>query len=167
VHYSPDDIFSDFSLCPFSHYFSLIACLSETTEFLAFFLYTLLARDRLSRALASARITLSALASNGQTSSVASSPVTIYVAQTSYVLGNLPAKLAFHDIIAVDDLRYMAELIFAEFAGLGVLFDPSFFQYLLRGIFANTNNIRQRNPYGFVIGNINANYTRHIISSLS
>jgi len=165
VHYSPDDIFSDFSLCPFCHYYSLKAYLSQTTELLAFFLYTLLACDRFSWALASACIALRALTSNRQTPSVTNPPVTIYVAQTSYVLGNLPAKLTLYDVVAVDDLRYMAKLIFAELAGFRTLFDPGFLQYLRRGVLTDADNVRQRNPYGFVIGNINTNYTGHIISS--
>jgi hypothetical protein len=58
---------------------------------------------------------------------VANAPVTIYVTQASYVLSNLPAKLAFHDAIAVNDLRYVAELVFAELASLCVFFDTGFF----------------------------------------
>jgi hypothetical protein len=118
-------------------------CLSQITERLAFFLYALLARDRFSRAFASACIALSALSPNRQTPSVANTSVTIYIAQASYILSNLPAELTFHDVIAIDNLRYMAKLIFTEFAGLCAFFDPGFFQNLRRGIFTYTNNVGQ------------------------
>jgi hypothetical protein len=80
---------------------------------LAFFLYTLLARDCFSWAFTSARVTLSALAPDRQTLSVANAFITVYIAQASYILSNLPAKPASHDVIAVDDLRYPAKLVFA------------------------------------------------------
>jgi hypothetical protein len=85
---------------------------------LAFFFYTLLARDCFSWAFASARVALSALAPNRQTLSVANAPITVYIAQAGYILSNLPAEPTPHDIIAVDDLRYAAKLIFAQPASL-------------------------------------------------
>jgi hypothetical protein len=94
---------------------------------LAFFLYPLLARDCLSWAFASACITLSALAPDRQTLSVADAFITVYIAQAGYILSNLPAKAASHDVIAVDDLRYSAEFVFAELASLCAFFDPGFF----------------------------------------
>jgi hypothetical protein len=74
---------------------------------------------------------------------MANASVTIYVTQASYILSNLPAELTFHDVIAVDNLRYTAKLIFAKFAGLCVFFDPGFFQNLRRGMSTNTNNVGQ------------------------
>jgi len=95
---------------------------------------------------------------------VTKASVTTDVAQTCYVLGDLPAKLTFDYTIAVDDLRYLAELIFAELVGLGVLVDPGFFQYLPRRALAYADDVSQRNQYGLVVGNINTDYTRHISS---
>jgi hypothetical protein len=133
-------------------------------SFLTFFLYALLARDCFSRAFAGACIALGALAPNRQTPSMTKTSVTVDVTQASYVLGNLSAKLAFHDIIAVDNLGYAAKLIFTELAGLCAFVNTGLFQNLLRGVFTYTNNIGQRNPYRFVIRNINTNDTRHISS---
>jgi hypothetical protein len=143
VHNSPNDILPDLSLCSFCHYASRIVCLSQTTGLLAFFLYTLLAGDRFSRAFASACIALSTLSPHWQTPSVANASVTIYITQASYILSNLPAKLTFHDVIAVDNLCYVAKLIFTKFAGLCAFFDPGFFQNLRRGTFTYTNNVGQ------------------------
>jgi len=95
---------------------------------------------------------------------VANASVTTYIAQAGYILCNLPAKLTFHDVITVDNLRYAAKLVFTELAGLCTSFDTRFFQNLFRGIFTYTDNISQRNPYRFVIGNINTNYTWQISS---
>jgi hypothetical protein len=69
--------------------------------------------------------------------------VTADIAQASDVLSHLPAKLTFDDAIAVDNLRYLAKLIFAELARLGALFDPGFFQYLLRRTLAYTDDVSQ------------------------
>jgi hypothetical protein len=133
-------------------------------EILAFFLNTLLAGDRFSRALSRACIALSALTSNWQAPSVANAPVALYVAKPSDILSNLSAELASDYVIPVDNLRYLAELVFAEFAGLCVFFDPGLLQYLLRGMLTNTNNVGQRDPYRFIIWNIDTNYTRHFSS---
>jgi hypothetical protein len=94
---------------------------------LAFFLYTFLARDCFSWAFTSARITLSALTPDRQSLSVANAFITVYIAQSSYILSNLPAKPTSHDVIAVDNLRYAAKLVFTELAGLCVSFDTSLF----------------------------------------
>jgi hypothetical protein len=67
------------------------------------------------------------LAANGQTLSVAKPPVAIDITQASYILGNLPAKLAFHDIIAVNNLRNAAKVILAELGGLRALVDAGLF----------------------------------------
>jgi hypothetical protein len=139
-------------------------CLFQTAAILAFFLYTLLACDRFSRPFASACIALSALTPNRQTSSVANAPVTTDITQASYVLSNLPAQLTFNDAIAVDNLCYVAKLIFAELAGFRAFIDPGLFEYLLRGALAYADNIGQCNPDGLIIGNINTDYTRHISS---
>jgi hypothetical protein len=53
---------------------------------LAFFFDALLARDCFSRPFAGACITLGTLAPNGQTSPVTNTPVTVDIAQTSYIL---------------------------------------------------------------------------------
>jgi hypothetical protein len=87
---------------------SLIVCPPEATELLAFFLHTLLARNGLARTLASACIALSTLTSNRQASSVAKAAVATDITQADNILGHLPAKLAFNDTIAVDNLRYVA-----------------------------------------------------------
>jgi hypothetical protein len=139
-------------------------CLLRKTKLLAVFLYALLACNRLPRAFSRACIALSALAPDGQTPSVTKAPVTTDVAQTSYVLGNLPPKLTFDYAIAVDDLRYLTKLIFAELVGLGALVDPGFFQYLSRRALAYADDVSQRNQYRLVVGNINTDYTRHISS---
>ena len=80
---------------------------------------------------------------NRQTSSVANTSVAIYVTQASYVLRNLPAKLAFNYVVAVDNLRYVAKLIFTETVGFCAFLNPGFFQNMLRGVLAYTNNIGQ------------------------
>jgi hypothetical protein len=94
---------------------------------LAFFLYTLLACNCFSRPFACTCITLRTLAPNRQAPSVTNAPVTIDIAQASYILRNLPAKLTFNSIIAVDNLRYPAEFIFTELAGFCLSFDTSLF----------------------------------------
>jgi hypothetical protein len=114
---------------------------------LAFFLYTLLACDCFSWAFAGARVTLSVLAPNRQPLSVTDASITVYIAQASYILSDLPAKPASHDVIAVNDLRYPAKLVLAQLAGLCAFFDPGFFQDLFRGVLTYTINIGQRNPY--------------------
>jgi hypothetical protein len=131
---------------------------------LAFFLYTLLACDRLSRTFSSTRIALGTLPPHGQTFSVSNTPVTVYIAQPTDILSYLSAKLSSHDVISVDNLCYSAKLIFGELAGLCAFFDSGFFQNLFGSISAYTTNTGQWNPYGFVIGNINTNYTGHISS---
>jgi hypothetical protein len=97
-------------------------CLLRTAGFLAVFLYTLLAGDRLPGAFSGACIALSALTPDWQPSSMAKASVTSDIAQTSYVLGDLPAKLTFDDAVAVDNLRYLAKLIFAELARLALAY---------------------------------------------
>jgi hypothetical protein len=127
-------------------------------------LYTLLARHCFSGPFAGARIALRALSPNRQTLSVAYTSVTIYIPQSRDILNNLSAKLASDNIIAVNNLIYSAKLVFTEFVGLYMSFDLRFFQNLSRRIFTYAVNIRQGNPYRFVIRNINTNYTRHISS---
>jgi hypothetical protein len=95
---------------------------------------------------------------------VSNPPVTTDITQTGDVLGHLPAKLTFDYAIAVDDLRYLAKLIFGELVRLGGFFDPGFLQYLPRRTQTDTDNISQCNQYGLVVGNINTDYTRHISS---
>jgi hypothetical protein len=53
--------------------------------------------------------------------------VTADIAQSSDVLGDLPSKLASHDVIAVNNLSDAAKLVFAEFAGLGAFVNFAFF----------------------------------------
>jgi hypothetical protein len=132
--------------------------------FLAFFLYAPFACHRFSWAFASASIALSTLTPNWQTLSVADTSITIYVPQPSNIASYLSAKLTSHYIISVDNLGYSAKLIFAEPAGLLIFFNLCLLQNLPGCIFAYTSNISQRNPYGFIIWNINTNYTRHISS---
>jgi hypothetical protein len=57
---------------------------------------------------------------------VAKAAVTSNIAQASYVLGHLPAKLAFDDAITVDNLCYVAKLVFTELSGLGGFVDTGF-----------------------------------------
>jgi len=54
---------------------------------------------------------------------VANASITGYVTQSSDILSNLSSKLAPHDVIAVDDLRYPAKLVFGEFTGFCAFFD--------------------------------------------
>jgi hypothetical protein len=119
------------------------AFLCEAIELSTFLLYTLLARNRLSRALARSRVTLRTLATDRQASSVTNASVTVYIAQPSNILSYLSAKLTSYDVIAVNNLSYPAKLIFTEFAGLCTLFDPGFLQDLSRRVFAYTGNIGQ------------------------
>jgi hypothetical protein len=102
-----------------------------SSPLLAGFFDTFLACHCLPRPLARTRVALRVLSANGQTFSVADPPVTIDITQASYILCDLPAKLAFHDIITVDNLRYVAEIVFRELAGFRAFFDARLFQNLL------------------------------------
>jgi hypothetical protein len=53
--------------------------------------------------------------------------VTADISQSSDVLGDLPSKLASHDVIAVNNLSDAAKLVFAQFAGLGDFVNFAFF----------------------------------------
>jgi hypothetical protein len=110
---------------------------------LAFFLYAFLACHCLSWAFSSACIALSTLTPNGQTPSVSSASVTVYIAQPTDILSYLSSKLSSHDVISVDNLCYAAKLIFGEFACLCAFFDSGFFQNLFRGISTYTTNTGQ------------------------
>jgi hypothetical protein len=117
--------------------------LNNKIELLAFFLYTSFARHCFSGSFSSSRIALSTLAPNRQTPSVTNTPITGYITQSSDILRGLPAKLTSHDVIAVDNLSYLAKLIFAEFASLCAFFDSGLFQNHFRGIPTYTMNICQ------------------------
>jgi hypothetical protein len=93
--------------------------------------------------------------------------ITGYVTQASDILSHLPAKLASNNVIAVYDLRYPAQLILGQLSRFCRSFNPRFLQNLFGRIFAYPKNIGQRNPYRFVVRNINTNYTRHICSLFS
>jgi hypothetical protein len=95
---------------------------------------------------------------------VANASITAYIAQSSNILSGLPAKLASHNVIVVNNLSYSAKLIFAEFAGLGAFFNLGLLQNHFRSMPTYTMNIGQRNPYRFIIRNINTYYTGHISS---
>jgi hypothetical protein len=111
--------------------FFLVIFTREVIDLLAFFFYTLLAGNCLSRSFASAGIAASALTANRQAPFVTKASVAVYIAKASDILKNLSAKLTSHSIVAVDYLRYPAKLVFGEFAGLCILIYLGLFQNLL------------------------------------
>jgi hypothetical protein len=125
---------------------------------------TLLAGNCLSRAFSRARVALRALASYGQTPSVPNAPIACNITQTRDILGDLPSKLPANNIVAVDNLRNPAEIVFSQLTGLDIFLDSGLFQYLSGGMLTYAYDISQRNPYRLIVGNVNTNYTRHFCS---
>ena len=80
--------------------------------------------DGLARALASAGISLSALAANGQTAQVADAAVAFDALQALEVHANLPAQVTFDHVFAVlDRMDDLGELLFGQVFGANIGID--------------------------------------------
>jgi hypothetical protein len=125
---------------------------------------SLLARNGLSGAFASSGVGACALPVNRQTLFVPDTSVTTDIPKTSNILSNLSAELAAYLVVAVDYLRYPAEIILGERPRLGIPVNLCFHANLLGCVPAYPVNVCQGNPYRLFVRNINTNYTRHIDS---
>src|SRR5450432_3242737 len=133
---------------------------------LAKFLHALLAGDRLTRTFAGTCIGTSSLAAHRKAAAMTIAAIAADVAQPGDVLLNLPAKRAFHFVIAIDDADDLGEFFFAQFLGAALKVDAGFFQNDPAVGPADAENIRQADPDRLVGRNIDTRDTRHGLSLL-
>jgi hypothetical protein len=127
------------ALAMFFRIFFLTTLAIKFPEFVVFqyssltdFLYALLARNSLSRALAGTGISTRTLPANRQTLSMPKTSVAVNVAQPPDVLSNLSPELSSNYVVTVDNLRYPAKFVFSKLAGFRIIIDFGFLQNFFR-----------------------------------
>src|ERR1043165_4421214 len=128
---------------------------------LAHFLDALLAGNGLARTFARARVGAGTLAPDGQVALVPGAAVTLDFLQACDVLLFLAAQLSFDHVLAVKYVGDPGDLFFGQLFRLALRVNLGLFAHFQRRRGANAPNIAERNMGRFLVGQVNAQNTRH------
>ena len=117
----------------------------------------------LARAFASARIRLSALPANGQTTEVANTAIAFDALQTLQVHTDLPAQITFDHVFAIlNRVNDLGELLFIQAFGANARIDVGLGQNGFRINGADAVDVTQRDVDAFLARYFNSNDACHI-----
>jgi len=98
---------------------------------------------------------------NGETTTVTNTAVAADFHEATNVALNLSAQVAFHLVVAIENLTETADFGFRKVTHLGGRVDTGLFDQLVHIVLANTVQSRKRINHRLVAGEINTCYTRH------
>jgi hypothetical protein len=101
------------------------------------------------------------LPADRQTPAVPHTPVAMDVDKTGNILRDLAFELSLDHVVAVDDLGYPADLVFRQLLGADAWLYTGLRTYLFRPMGPDTKYMRQSDPQGLIVRNVNTYDTRH------
>ena len=97
----------------------------------------------------------------GQAAAMTHAAVAGDVLQARNVLSHLPAKLAFDDVVLVQQRGEAGHFVLAQLAGVGLRVDARLVAQLAGRLRADAVQVRQRDDRRAIVRNVNTQQTRH------